>query len=325
MTTVLLGASTTQASQSSIQDLIKTAESGDQEGQFRLGHAYEDGSGIEQNDELAVRWYRKAAEQGHSKAQNSLGFMYRQGKGVLRNKVEAAQWYRKAAQQCDPNGAYNLAIAYYNGDGLDADPGLAFAWLLVAKQCGNLGTKSALDQITSELRNQQREIAETKFIEYMIATPDFKPDVDKMLTTMGTIDPPLAGDICRAYAAKGMKWRDTTKAQSWCEKAIALEMEEVYIVLGTLAEERNDFSKAAELYRKAAEAGDSSAVGSLGILYLEGKGVRQDPAEAYFWLYLATNTYRQVNFKSGFDLAAQQLPDKEKKEQEKRAKNWAEE
>jgi hypothetical protein len=53
--------------------------------------------------------------------------------------------------------------------------------------------------------------------------------------------------------------------------------------------------------------------------------VRQDPAEAYFWLYLATNTYRQVNFKSGFDLAAQQLPDKEKKEQEKRAKNWAEE
>ena len=66
MALALLGTVAAQASQVSMPDLIKKAESGDPEAQFQVGRAYEDGAAIEQNDELAVRWYRKAADQGYS-------------------------------------------------------------------------------------------------------------------------------------------------------------------------------------------------------------------------------------------------------------------
>lgn len=43
---------------------------------------------------------------------------------------------------------------------------------------------------------------------------------------------------------------------------------------------------AATHYRKAADEGDANAYGPLGYLYLDGLGVPQDYAEAYFWLDL---------------------------------------
>lgn len=44
------------------------AESGDPVAEFKMGKAYEDGSGLPQNYELALNWYKKAAQQGNSQA-----------------------------------------------------------------------------------------------------------------------------------------------------------------------------------------------------------------------------------------------------------------
>src|SRR5947208_827889 len=242
-----------QPADNPIHELMTKAQSGDKEAQFQVARAYEDGSGVEQNDDQAVQWYRKAAEQNYSKAQNSLGLMYRGGRGVPKDKSEAVLWYLKAAKQCDPNGAYNTAIAYYNGDGLSADLGWTFVWLLVAKQCGNTETKSALDQVGSEMTSKQREIGAARFIHYMIATPDFMPDVAQLLAEMGKLDSPPAPEMCHAYVVKDAKWRDTSKAKDWCEKAVAEGDWRAYAVLGNLAEERADFPQAAKLYKRGIE------------------------------------------------------------------------
>ncbi len=320
---VFAGVVAAQGQQTFLPDLIKKAEAGDPEAQFQAGRAYEDGSGVEQNDLVAAQWYRKAADQGYSKAENSMGLMYRAGKGVNLDKLEAVRWYLRSALQCDPNGAYNLAIAYYNGDGVPADSGWAFVWLLVAKQCGNPDTKTALDQIASEMTIKQRANAEERLVAYALSTPEFKPDVDEMLRAMQTLNPSVAYEICRVYADKKTKRRDPAKAKGWCEKAVTLDSTEAYLVLGALAEENNDFAGAAAVYAKAVNAKEFSAAGPLGVLYLEGKGVQQDSAEAYFWLYLANKSFGyDIAFKNEFDRASKQLPGKEKKKQEKRAKKW---
>lgn len=320
---LLVGTVAAQGQQTLLADVIKKAESGDPDAQFQAGRAYEDGTGVEQNDLVAVQWYRKAADQGYGKAENSVGLMYRQGKGVNLDKQEAARWYLKSALRCDPSGAYNLAISYYNGDGIEADSGWAFVWLLVAKQCGNPDTKSALDQIASEMTIKQRENAEERLVGYALSTPEFKPDAEEMFRTMQTLNPQLAYEICRVYADKRTKRRDPGKAKDWCEKALTLDSTGAYLVLGDIAEESNDFARAAQVYLKALDAKVFSAAGPLGVLYLEGRGVQQDSSEAYFWLYLANKAFGYgIAFKGEFDRAAKHLPGKEKKKQEKRAKQW---
>ncbi len=48
-----------------------------------------------------------------------------------------------------------------------------------------------------------------------------------------------------------------------------------------------DYAEAAKWYRKAAEQGDADAQNNLGMHYLEGRGVPQDNVQAYMWLSLA--------------------------------------
>ena len=53
---------------------------------------YNNGNGVPQDYEEAVRWYQLAAEQGHSKAQGNLGAMYAFGNGVMKDYVYAHMW-----------------------------------------------------------------------------------------------------------------------------------------------------------------------------------------------------------------------------------------
>jgi hypothetical protein len=50
-----------------------------------------------------------------------------------------------------------------------------------------------------------------------------------------------------------------------------------------------DDAQAAIWYRKAAEQGNADAEFALATFYGAGRGVRQDFAEAYFWVDLATS------------------------------------
>ncbi len=77
------------------------AEQGDAKAQNNLGHMYENGQSVPQDDAEAVKWYRKAAEQGDAEAQFNLGFMYGQGHGVAQDYVQAHMWSNLAAAQGD--------------------------------------------------------------------------------------------------------------------------------------------------------------------------------------------------------------------------------
>ena len=73
---VLLAASVRAAptgQPSDLSQLLQAAEQGDADAQATLGVWYFPGRDVEQDDELAVLWFRRAAEQGHAGAQFAVG------------------------------------------------------------------------------------------------------------------------------------------------------------------------------------------------------------------------------------------------------------
>jgi hypothetical protein len=50
-----------------------------------------------------------------------------------------------------------------------------------------------------------------------------------------------------------------------------------------------DMEQAATWYRRAADKGDPTAQGTLGVLYSMGQGVPHSDVEAYFWFELAAS------------------------------------
>ena len=64
-----------------------------------LGVRYEEGDGMEQDEQEAARWFLKAAQEEDPDAQFRLGMLYAEGRGVPRNATEARYWLAKSADQ----------------------------------------------------------------------------------------------------------------------------------------------------------------------------------------------------------------------------------
>jgi len=59
-----------------------------------------------------------------------------------------------------------------------------------------------------------------------------------------------------------------------------------------------DLALAAKLYRQSAESGSGDAQFRLAELYAQGRGVRQDYAEAYYWFIIAGNRSKDAKYLS---------------------------
>jgi TPR repeat protein len=123
----------------------------DAEAHFYRGLAYRDGSGVERDEALALKWLLSAAET-HIEAQVELGHMYYVGDGVAKCRAESSRWYakareggstdalmlgrvhfnrgeftqsvewfRKAAEQGSKHAQFHLGYAYWYGKGVPVD------------------------------------------------------------------------------------------------------------------------------------------------------------------------------------------------------------
>lgn len=107
--------------------LFRTAESGDPEAQFAMGHYFEFANKPERNVQRALHWYRLAAEQGHVRAQCALGLVYSAYSELPKDMVKAREWFLLAADQNDPKALWNLAVMLMAGkNGVKKDLKQAF-------------------------------------------------------------------------------------------------------------------------------------------------------------------------------------------------------
>ena len=138
------------------------AEAGDSIDQYNLGVMYANGTGVAENDQEAVKWYRLAAEQGLAEAQYNLGVMYDDGEGVAENDQEAVKWFRLAAEQGFASAQFNLGVMYANGTGVAQNDQKAYMWFSVAAAQGDEGASAARDRRRNLLSPQALEQAQAQ-------------------------------------------------------------------------------------------------------------------------------------------------------------------
>ena len=121
---------------------------------------------------------------------------------------------------------------------------------------------------------------------------------------------------------------DYGKAAEWYRKAaekgdIAGEMRLAAIYRDGRGVER-DMAQAAEWYRRAAEQGDADAQATLGVLYSMGQGVPHSDVEAYYWLDLAASVKgpNQEKYAANRQMIGTHITTDELAEVEERVAKW---
>jgi len=143
----------------------------DPQRQFEVAKAYASGSGMDQNWEKAVYWYRRAAEQGHVRAQLQMGIAYQKGRGVERDNAVAVEWFRRAAEEGTQSKAMlELGTAYRDGKGVEKDPVTAMMWFNLSSKRGGLASRIVgpgyARGLSKEDRVKAREMADEWLAQY---------------------------------------------------------------------------------------------------------------------------------------------------------------
>jgi TPR repeat protein len=130
----------------SINSIQNNAELGDSDAQALLGWMYEKGYQVEQNDNLAFKWYQHAAKQGEVLAQNSVAIMYKNGWGIDKNEPKAIHWFAMSATQGYAEAQYNLAMMFQNSAQLNNQEKAEY-WLNKSAKQGYLRASIALKNL----------------------------------------------------------------------------------------------------------------------------------------------------------------------------------
>ena len=80
---------------------------------------------------------KRAADAGFATAQGATGLALETGHGVEEDEALAVVYYRLAANQGNAISMYNLGVCYRDGDGVPRDPSVAVLWLKRAHDAGN--------------------------------------------------------------------------------------------------------------------------------------------------------------------------------------------
>lgn len=139
------------------QRLQMAAAQGDATAQFQLAAMYQDGRGIVQSDQEALRYYSKAAQQDHAAAQFYLARLYEQD-GVLQDYKQAVKWYRKASEQ--GYSVKHLAAMYYDGRGVKQNISTAFELFKSSAEAGDIDAQYQLGKMYQSGQGVQRSHAQ---------------------------------------------------------------------------------------------------------------------------------------------------------------------
>lgn len=94
-----------------------------------MGNAFANGSGVEQSDVNAVKFYEAGAEAGDPSSKFTLGVWYSKGRGGLNVDLEKAfQLQLQAAEQGHPLAMFNIGVYYMGGKMVEQDLNLAAEW-----------------------------------------------------------------------------------------------------------------------------------------------------------------------------------------------------
>ena len=262
----------------------KLAESGNKDAQYRLARMYVEGRGTERDVPLAISWMTRAAEQGHQKA-----------KAFLDNDPNGSQLYadvlisegtleslNKVLEITDDKeriakAQYRMALHYRDSKGAPMDLSEARAWMFKAAENGHseaircIGKRSlgidikrfvndGLENRPEEIESECRKLAEQ-------GCPDALGYLGKTSIKNSIGDSSVAVEMIRTAFDKG--WDDDSVLKTLWDAELFEDLETIAIELSA--------------------KGDGIAMGFLGRMCRDGKGVEKDLLVAAEWMREASN------------------------------------
>jgi TPR repeat protein len=308
----------TQDTKPDIPKLQAMAEGGDASAQLSLGLAYQNGRGVEQDDSVAVEWYRKAAAAGNSEAQSDLGVMYMNGWGVDKDKAEALRWYHLAAKQKNAHAMFNLGAAYYNGDGVGIDDARAYAWFLLAQDAGSQTASDAVQRSERELGPTILSLGMNYVVEMYFKGDELNRDYKEGVRWLRKSA--AGGDVHAQLTLAGVLTDgvdlppDYEEGRHWCEAALQQKSAMAAYCLGTIYRKGlgvpKDATKALSLLREAADSEITPAMEASGEMLASGEAGKVDRQQALIYLIGAILSGDQGALSRAAEVRAQ-MSDKE--------------
>lgn len=259
-------------------DWFKNAErEGDNLARFKLAVMYSNGIVIEKDYDEAIYLFRKAAEEGYASALNSLGVMYDDGHGVQKNSEKAIFWIRKAAKKGNARSILNIGINYQFGKTTDIDYKEAFYWY---KKIAHLpGYYTAHFNLANMYENG------------LGVEQDYKEAIFWYLKAA------IGGNIS-AQNNLGLLYKhglgveqDYKKAMHWFQKSAKQDGYSAYYNIGVLylvgLGVKQNNKEAINWFITSAENGFTKSQITLGKLYYKGENIEKDFEKAFYWFQKA--------------------------------------
>jgi TPR repeat protein len=276
-----------------VNQLIAKANAGDAAAQYQLGIKYSSGDGVERDPDQAFAWFQKSARQGYAGAMYNLGVAYYNGDtlgGTTRHDIGLAwAWFTLAAEHGDSAGEREAArVRSELGDALAADAQYKLGLLLVRGEDipryvsrGLLVLQQAATAGSTEARLELGTMYEKG---NGIPTDGAKAIYWFEQAAIHSGNTAISLHIAQIYLDGKLVPRNLDAAADTC-KRITFNPGG-FFCLGSIAESRTppNYKEAAEWYRKGAQVGAIRSIAKYATLLAEGKGVKQDNAQAYYWL-----------------------------------------
>ena len=265
----------------------KAAEKGDARAQFIMSLCYNDGYGVDPDEERSMYWLNLSLEQEYALAQNFRGVVYTYHKENSDYK-KALAYYKKAALQGYSEAQYNVGWCYFNGYGVEADQEEAMRWIRMAAEQEYALALDAMWQGyyfgTKGLPRDYKQAAD--WMEKAIAKGEQMPQF--YLATLYLEGKGVEADTVKALS---LFTQSAEEGYMWSQNMLGSLYE---VGIGVPA----DSAAAYAWYKKAAEQGLADAQNNVGRCYRIGIGVEETPALAVEWYQRASkngNVYAMSN------------------------------
>lgn len=274
---ILLLISSFSAAQT-FQEWKSRAEKGEVEAMHQMGRFYFVGDSVQQDFKIALSWFQRGVEHNYPHSIYNVALCNLIGAGVRTDTIKAIQILHQAIALGYTPAMGGLATIYRNG-GTYANTDSCVYWERKAAELGYIYSQCMLS-IYYECGFGVEVNLEEAFKWLLLAAEQGDEMAEEGVA------------ICYRDG-KGVQ-QDSEKMIYWLEKAAIDGRNNSLVYLGFLYQQglyglTIDKSKAFELFKIAADSGDSWGAFELGQCYRYGKGTTQDKELARFWIKKAAD------------------------------------
>ena len=126
-----------------------------------VGVCYQQGLGVEKDSAKEYLWFLRSAESGDLNGQYHLG-LYLENR---QRYEEAISWYQKLFEARHSAGMAKLARLYTNGWGVERDVGMGYVLARISKQLGDQDAQAVIDYIETRLKTAEDRVKLEAFAE----------------------------------------------------------------------------------------------------------------------------------------------------------------